>query len=192
MISCEDFSHTISDYLDGETSKAHDEAMREHMAACPSCSQKFRQMRVISDSLRALPKVKVSTEFNEKLRQRISFESVQTHRRSAEKPEFMRRFIPGKPVVVTIAAAAMLAFALVLVDSIMLHDDTPTVVPRLQIPPMPGTQQPAGYPAASVRSVPLQMSAYSSQDSMRLLGDESFFQSNINHPLLQPVRDQRY
>ncbi len=55
MLSCQELTELLTDYLEGEISFADRVRFRMHQAMCPSCKLYVDQMKVTVDSLGAIP-----------------------------------------------------------------------------------------------------------------------------------------
>ncbi|MEJ2536927.1 MAG: zf-HC2 domain-containing protein [Calditrichia bacterium] len=71
MMDCDKFRSNFSSYLDGELSSEQRKALDTHFTVCPSCQEIFRQMRIIQQSLKQLPQISSSPDFEQRLRQQI-------------------------------------------------------------------------------------------------------------------------
>lgn len=83
MISCEQFSSLITDYLDGFLGGKKRKQFEEHLMACESCQAKMQQIKLVQKQLREMPLVHTSPTFNivlkSRLRQELERESFFEH-----------------------------------------------------------------------------------------------------------------
>jgi anti-sigma factor RsiW len=71
MTDCDKFRSKFSSYLDGEIPAEQRKALDSHFSLCPACQEIFRQMRIIQQSLKQLPQLSSSPDFEQRLRQQI-------------------------------------------------------------------------------------------------------------------------
>ncbi len=71
MTECDKFKRFFSDYLDGEISFEERRSLEAHLQVCTDCSETMRQMKIIQESLRRMPQVKTSADFEQRLHQQI-------------------------------------------------------------------------------------------------------------------------
>ncbi len=71
MSDCDKFKMQISSYLDGELPLAQRKELDVHLSVCSSCSEVLRQMKIIQQSLKQLPQIKTSPDFERKLHEQI-------------------------------------------------------------------------------------------------------------------------
>lgn len=71
MAECDKFKRVFSDYLDGEISFEERRLLEEHLRVCTDCSETVRQLKIIQESLRRMPQVKTSPDFEQRLHQQI-------------------------------------------------------------------------------------------------------------------------
>lgn len=78
MASCDKMKLNYSNYIDGELPADQYKNLDEHLNICPGCRETVRQMKIIQQSLKQLPQVNTSPDFEQKLHQQI----FQQHPRS--------------------------------------------------------------------------------------------------------------
>ncbi len=71
MTECDKFKKFFSEYLDGEISFEERRSLEAHLQMCNDCSETVRQMKIIQESLRRMPQVKTSADFEHRLHQQI-------------------------------------------------------------------------------------------------------------------------
>jgi anti-sigma factor RsiW len=113
MISCDQFTSLISDYLDGFLSGERKKQFEEHLLRCESCKATFQRVKLLQKHLRALPRVHTSSTFEAVLHSRI--------RRELERESFLERLLlklTGRRApayglaLASLAAVSILAFNL--------------------------------------------------------------------------------
>lgn len=87
MGPCERYQEIISPYLDGEATAEQKAILEAHLRRCPDCRAVERRMKALQQTLRELPQLTTSPEFNIALRARIRLEE-----RAA------RGSVPGIPI----------------------------------------------------------------------------------------------
>ena len=76
MINCNDFSQHLSDYIEGSITRDLRKMMDEHVASCSSCTKVRDDFVLVLNSLKDLPKISASSDFEQKLRERIVNDKV--------------------------------------------------------------------------------------------------------------------
>jgi len=71
MMDCDKFRSKFSTYLDGELPTEQRKALDSHFTVCLACQEIFRQMKIIQQSLKQLPQISSSPDFEQRLRQQI-------------------------------------------------------------------------------------------------------------------------
>ncbi|NOY77905.1 MAG: hypothetical protein GXO76_08565 [Calditrichaeota bacterium] len=71
MISCDQFSSLITDYLDGFIGGKKKSQFEEHLMACESCRAKMQRVKLVQKQLREMPVVHASPTFDIVLKSRI-------------------------------------------------------------------------------------------------------------------------
>jgi len=74
-MNCADFQLQLSEFIDGEMSSVIRKDFLQHKNDCPDCAEVLVQFKSAVTALHGLPRQKVSPDFNEKLRARISAEA---------------------------------------------------------------------------------------------------------------------
>lgn len=131
MGPCERYQEIISPYLDGEATAEQKAILEAHLKRCPECRAVERRMKILRQTLRELPRVTPSPEFNIALRTRIRLEERAARGSLRSVPLWGR--IPAFGVAV---AAAAIALAVLLVG------------------PSGGSKAPAPVTVPSVAQVP--------------------------------------
>lgn len=83
MDSCQRFKEMVSDYIEGGLGQQDKAMMDKHLKDCLRCRGVIKQLKSLIHTVRELPRVKVSTNFETILRARISMESGLERRRRA-------------------------------------------------------------------------------------------------------------
>lgn len=71
MSVCDEFKMLFSDYLDSELPLTQRKQVDQHLNECPECSETVRQMKIIQQSLRQIPQLTTSPDFERKLHEHI-------------------------------------------------------------------------------------------------------------------------
>jgi hypothetical protein len=71
MLNCDKFKMQFSEYLDNELPLSQRKEVDDHLAVCVECSEILRQIKIVQQSLRQLPRVSASPEFEKKLHEQI-------------------------------------------------------------------------------------------------------------------------
>lgn len=71
MPDCDKLKTSFSDYLDGEIPQEQRKELDTHFSDCPHCHEILRQMRIIQQSLKKLPHITTSPDFERRLHQQI-------------------------------------------------------------------------------------------------------------------------
>ncbi len=71
MVDCDKLKTNFSDYLDGDIPLEQRKQLDDHFEHCPDCHEIIRQMKIIQDSLKKLPQVNTSPDFEKRLHQQI-------------------------------------------------------------------------------------------------------------------------
>lgn len=79
MMDCDKFRSKFSSYLDGELPTEQRKALDTHFTVCPSCQEIFRQMKIIQQSLKQLPQISSTPDFEQRLRQQIFNSEKRAH-----------------------------------------------------------------------------------------------------------------
>ncbi|GAB4340243.1 MAG: hypothetical protein Kow0037_25930 [Calditrichia bacterium] len=80
MANCDRFREQFSNYLEGELRGTELQELEAHFQACEDCAVTYRQMKIIQNSLRQLPKIKTSAEFERELHRQIFQQNGQSRR----------------------------------------------------------------------------------------------------------------
>ncbi len=113
MISCDQFTSLITDYLDGFLSGERKKQFEEHLLGCHTCKTTFQRVKLVRRHLQELPHIHTSSTFEVVLRSRI--------RRELERENFFERLLlklsgnraPAYGLaLVSLAAVSILAFNL--------------------------------------------------------------------------------
>ncbi len=71
MSECDKFKMQISSYLDGEISIHQRHDFDHHLEKCPKCDETVKQIKIIQESIRQMPQIASSPDFEERLHQQI-------------------------------------------------------------------------------------------------------------------------
>jgi anti-sigma factor RsiW len=71
MLSCQEITDRVTEYLEGELSLLQRLQFRLHLAMCRTCSRYLEQMRLTIAALRELPPESVSPELSEELLRKL-------------------------------------------------------------------------------------------------------------------------
>ena len=73
MISCDDAKRQLSAFIEGTLAPADSTLVRDHLASCQSCRQVATQMEFLMDRMKTVSPVFVSSDFDQRLRERIVY-----------------------------------------------------------------------------------------------------------------------
>ncbi|MFC1556181.1 hypothetical protein ACFL67_03775, partial [candidate division KSB1 bacterium] len=145
---------------------------------------RFERAALLQKSVKKMPRVHVSSEFDSRLRERIRKEI--DNPQSTIIPSF-----PVKPALATLTAAAAITAMAIVVEDQFFHseNDQPIIVPRLSAPPMPGSSHGAipGIQPASQRNTGLAIGTL--RDSTDTPGQNDLGQMEDQN-LMKNLRDQ--
>jgi anti-sigma factor RsiW len=111
MANCDKMKLNYSNYIEGELPADQSKALDEHLNHCPECRETVRQMRIIQQSLKQLPQISASPDFEKKLQQQI----FQQNQRSTFIPPQMQNWkLPAMGSAIVLATVGLF---LVLNDS---------------------------------------------------------------------------
>ncbi len=71
MAQCDKFKMHFSEYLDGEFTLEGKKEMENHLTHCPECKETMRQIRIIQESIRQIPHITTSPDFEKRLHEQI-------------------------------------------------------------------------------------------------------------------------
>ncbi len=74
-MNCENRKIILSAYLDGEVSKEEKREIEEHLKKCSICRGELRKMHELSSLFKETPKIKLSSQFEERLKERLKIPS---------------------------------------------------------------------------------------------------------------------
>ncbi|MCZ6636286.1 MAG: hypothetical protein O7G87_23050 [bacterium] len=100
----EEFSNRISDYLDGEMTPAQQAEMERQVEIDPACQALLKDMQVLTERLKRLPREEPSAGFNFALRSHLLMEV-------AKEQRWTHR-IPGRRKLFAAAAAVILGLGI--------------------------------------------------------------------------------
>ena len=192
MIDCVDFSQHFSDYLEGKVSEEYKKLIDAHLAACPNCAKLLANARLVIKSLKSLPKITASEDFNRALRRRLAQEAAKERAAGLERMLNSVRALPVKPIVVTFAAAAIIAFAAVIIETYVISSNEEKVLysPRIKPPPFPGSGKTAVYQQKPLNTGPMQIGGFNLPDSSSLFFPNRTMDSTLPETIFQSLRDQ--
>lgn len=104
MDSCKKFKELLSDYIEGGLDPQSKLLMEQHLKECLNCSKVITRLKTLNRTLKELPNLAVSQDFETILRTRIRVESGLARRRR----ERFTTFLPIQNPV--FAAAALIIF----------------------------------------------------------------------------------
>ena len=73
MISCDNVKKELSAFIEGTLAPADSSLIKEHLASCQSCRQVASQMEFLMDRMKTVSPVFVSSDFDQRLRERIIY-----------------------------------------------------------------------------------------------------------------------
>jgi len=110
--SCQRFKAMVSDYIEGELDQQNQRLMENHLRDCLVCKSKISQLKQLIQSLRKLPRISVSPDFETVLRARVNRESRLARRQT-------KNWLPvghfPLPAYVFVAAVLILALSAIFV-----------------------------------------------------------------------------
>ena len=109
MDNCKKFKELLSDYIEGGLDPQTKLLLEQHLKECLNCSKVITRLKTLHRTLKELPKLAVSSDFETVLRTRIRVESGLDRRRR----EKFAIFLPTQSPV--FAAAALIIFLAVTV-----------------------------------------------------------------------------
>ena len=189
MINCERFAQQLSDYLEGEVSEENYKLLNAHENSCKKCAELVINARLLSKMLKNIPAIKASENFTKNLRLKLAAETALQKSGTVKRAVNNVRTFSLKPVVVTFAAAASFFIAFILLDSYILDDDSEVLMsPRIEIPPLPGTDQNANANQNLFVPNQMQVGGFATSDSL-----SKFFQDTAGESLMKddPFRAPR-
>ena len=71
MANCDKMKSNYSGYIEGGLPADQYKILDDHLSACPGCREAIREMKIIRQSLRQLPQIQVSPDFEQKLHQLV-------------------------------------------------------------------------------------------------------------------------
>ncbi|MFC1564298.1 zf-HC2 domain-containing protein [candidate division KSB1 bacterium] len=147
MINCNEFLQHLSDYVEGNSTRDTKRKMDEHAASCPSCAKVKDNFILTLNSVKRLPKVNASSDFEDQLRQRILEDKIHPITESRGRS----REFSLKPFVASVATAAAIGLVALLINIKFLSEpEQPFYSPRLTEVPMPKLEN-----AVSPQQVPV-------------------------------------
>ena len=193
MITCDDFSLQMSDFLEGELSDERSGLLNAHLESCDSCARIMANARTVAQTLKKLPKVATSEKFNDELHQRLTREASYKQSVWQSRLRHSVRSLRSKPLIATFAAAAAITLAVVLIDTYMQNGDNNDKVlfsPRIEIPPLPGSGQRAAALKSPLTTNPLQVGGFYFADSSSKAYRNPALKSILPENLKQSLRNQ--
>lgn len=181
MINCERFAQQLSDYLEGEVSEENYKLLNAHENSCKKCAELVINARLLSKMLKNIPAIKASENFTKNLRLKLAVETALQKSGTVKRAVNNVRTFSLKPVVVTFAAAASFFIAFILLDSYILDDDSDVLMsPRIEIPPLPGSDQNTNANQNLFVPNQMQVGGFTVSDSL-----EKFFQDTVGESLMK-------
>lgn len=116
-MDCYSFEKIISDYLDSNLNSKERQAADEHMAGCPQCREKFRDMESMLQALKALPEEHVRPDFESRLMSCI--EKAKAHKGNTFV-YMLQQY--SRPISVAAAVFLLLATSMFIYTSLSLPD----------------------------------------------------------------------
>lgn len=181
MTKCEQFAQQLSDYLEGEVSEENYKLLNEHENSCDKCAGLVINARILSKTLKNLPAIKASDNFTKNLRLKLARETALQESGAIKRAADNIKSLSLKPVVVTFAAAATILLAFILLDSYVFEEGSDVLMsPRIEIPPLPGSDQNAKTNRNLFVPNQMQVGGFSVSDSL-----EKFFQDTAGESLMK-------
>lgn len=137
MIDCDKLRTNFSDYLDEELPIEQRKELEDHFSVCLECQETIRKMKIIQRSLKQLPQISVSPDFEQKLHQQIF--------RANQKATFLPLPFHNWKIPAMGSAIVLATVSLFLVFNDSTEDKSVPVVPPTKIyspaaPQLPGNQ----------------------------------------------------
>ncbi|MCP4727243.1 MAG: zf-HC2 domain-containing protein [bacterium] len=134
MINCNEFSQHLSDFVEGIVSRDLKKKMDNHVASCSSCAKVRDDFVQVLNSIKNLPKINASSDFEQRLREKIVDDKVHPIKRSGESGKDSSL----KPFIVSVSTAAAIALIAFVINIKFINEpDQQFYSPRLQPIPMP-------------------------------------------------------
>lgn len=71
-MNCDMFETLIFEKLENTISESNDKLLLKHLDICSSCQKQYQELNILKNELKLVPKLKTSSEFNEKLRAKLN------------------------------------------------------------------------------------------------------------------------
>jgi hypothetical protein len=171
----------LSEFLDGDLAPAESQAVSEHLASCPGCSEHLRSLRSTLEGLAELPPLSPPEPIAARVFDRLEVES-----RGPGLALVFRSVLATRPLIWPSLVTSSLLIAVVLASALAL--DQPRAVPRMLAAaeeawpavrtPAWGTEGNPALPFAGV-AVPQARSGYSSADMLGDTGEGTLFFATV-------------
>lgn len=72
MSECDKYKSLFSNYIDGDLFPEQRKSLEDHLALCPPCQKAVKRLKVLCNSLRNMPVLTTSPDFESRLHQQIA------------------------------------------------------------------------------------------------------------------------
>ena len=178
MMDCDKFRAFFSSYLDGGLLHDSRKDLQEHLQHCPECSETLYRVRIVRDSLRRLPNISVSDDFDFRLNREIS---LLNRKKSFNWPGLFQNWkVPALGSAIVLAIVGFL-LVVTLPDNESISHETQISTQQVAGPAIPASPQSQTIGAQPVNVTQISRgalldstgrdSAQVSHDGIRLIGD---------------------
>ncbi len=119
-MTCKEFSHRVSDYIEDELDTRHRAEMDQHAKGCSACAQSLQELRPLTQRLARLSRVRPSVGFDFSLRSKLLMEVARAENWTRKLEDFLC------PAGTRTFAAAAVVVLFALGSASVLHEG-PTV-----------------------------------------------------------------
>lgn len=180
MINCDSFAQQLSDFIENNISDENSRLLIAHRDSCENCSRLVHNAKRVLKSLKNLSPVAVSPDFNAKLRQKLALERQKPYRWFDSLIDPIRS-IGFKPIVATFATAAVIFLVVMVSNTYIFNKDEGVLYsPRIEIPPLPNSNQNATFQQNPLKLNQMQVGGIYFPDSL-----ESYYKNTPGESLLQ-------
>ena len=176
MTNCDKFKLHYSDYIDGELPADQCQEVDHHLTLCLTCREIVRQMKIIQQSLRQIPQITTSPDFETKLKQQIL---QQNPNRSFDTFPWQSWKLPAMGSAIVLATVGLF---------LVLNNDSG---PGIQSPPKPESiinNAAPQLPGKKNPTISEERSAVATESTTRIMDDSLRADSmRINPEGIQPV-----
>ena len=139
MAICDKLKSNYSGYIEGGLPADQYKMLNDHLTACPGCREAIREMKIIRQSLKQLPSIQASPDFEQKLHQQI----FQQNPRGSFIPSQLHNWkLPAMGSAIVLASVGLF---LIMNDSSGPADSSvtqPAHIINSAAPQLPGTKNP--------------------------------------------------